>query len=77
MDQYAALLYAKWEAGMTGEDITGQWAEDGSKYAVKVPHQLRDLLVQMQNELCERFAELEDARRKLAFLEQRAKGVFH
>ena len=42
----------KWEAHPTDETlIIGTWAEDGSRYTLKVPHQLRDSIIMMQNSL--------------------------
>lgn len=48
---YGPLLHKPWRSdGLEG--IRGFWAEDDSLYMFRVPHQLRDMLVALQNELC-------------------------
>lgn len=68
MEQYGALLHQRWTPGLTGEDIVGFWAEDGSSFAIKVPHQLRDCLLSLQARLSERYCEIERKSRELSEL---------
>ena len=65
IDQFAALLHEKWWAGKDPDQITGTWAEDGSIYEIRCPHQLRDLLVELQNRLATRAKEVELLRQQL------------
>ncbi len=69
-ERYAPLLHAKWEPGSGEDHIRGYWAEDGTRYKIVLPCRLRDLLIELQNGLCERYAELDDARRRLADAER-------
>ena len=49
-----ALTFAPWAKNDSSENIiVGLWAEDYSKYRIVVPAQLRDLIIHMQNQLCE------------------------
>lgn len=76
MKGYGAILWAPWHAsGMDKQTITGQWAEDGSTYTITVPHQLRGLVIAMQNELCEKYRELDDLRRQLERKELEAQRI--
>jgi hypothetical protein len=73
MDEYAALLHAKWTSGgEAGSIIYGEWAEDGSRYELRVPMQLRDMLVSLQNALADRYQEIQSTRAKLGRLETEA-----
>jgi len=44
----------KWKCHPTDENlILGTWAEDGTTYSVKVPAQLRESIIYMQNQLAD------------------------
>lgn len=75
-DKFSALLHEKWWAGSDPDQITGTWAEDGSWYEIRCPHQLRDLLIEMQNRLCGRAKGIEELRRKLRESEHKFVTVF-
>jgi len=74
-ERYAPLLHAKWKPAPDKHQLQGVWPEDGSQYRLDVPHQLRDLLIELQNGLCERYAELVDARHRLADAERTLKKL--
>lgn len=67
-----AILHRKWEKGNITNDIIHYWAEDGSPVIIKVPYQLRDDIVEIQNWLSEKYQKIEEAQNKLA----RAKRFF-
>ena len=48
---YAALVDKPWKKGSLNNIIIGQWFEDDGEYTMIIPPQLRDELVEMQNEL--------------------------
>jgi hypothetical protein len=58
-DKFAALLHMKWIAGDKDNHITGYWGEDYSMYTIICPHQLRDLLIEMQNWLADKYQTIE------------------
>jgi hypothetical protein len=73
MDKYAALLHDRWEADETDDElINARWAEDHQKFYIQCPAQLRDLLVELQNALADRYIEIVAARTKLVELERQA-----
>jgi hypothetical protein len=41
----------KWKKGNSDDIIIGYWSEDNSPYTITCPHQLRNLLVKLQNNL--------------------------
>jgi hypothetical protein len=46
----APLFFEKWTPSRYKPDvIVGYWAEDGNEYEIIVPVQLRDLLIEFQN----------------------------
>lgn len=50
--RYGALLHEPWKVHPTYQDrLIGTWAEDGSEFEIHCPHQLRDLIVQLQNRI--------------------------
>ena len=63
--KFSALLHAKWKPGPEPTEIVGRWAEDESTYTMDVPEQLRDLLVELQNHLADRYAQLRLFTRKV------------
>lgn len=73
IDHFSAITWSKWVAAPNQERvIIGHWAEDNSTYDITCPPQLRDLLIEMQNALHEKYAEVERLRRELSEAERRA-----
>ena len=69
--KWGAILHKKWWAAHdSATTIYGQWYEDGAEYEIKVPSQLRDIILEIQNWLASRYADLEMARDKVVRLEQ-------
>ena len=67
MRKYAALLDTEWEVSLDSKEvIRGRWAEDGSSFLITCPPQLRDLLVELQNCLHDKYHEIENQQRELA-----------
>jgi hypothetical protein len=64
MKKYSALLWEKWQIGEKPDEIIGKWAEDCNPYTVTVPAQLRGQLLEIQNLLAARYAELERFQRE-------------
>lgn len=59
--RFSAILHEKWVVDQnTGCFIIGRWAEDMSSYTIDCPSQVRDLIVQLQNKLCEHYQALEN-----------------
>ena len=56
--KYAALLYREWERGIDPDTIVGHWAEDDSTYEIKVPHQLRDAIIELHNKIQHRYLDV-------------------
>ena len=74
--KFGALLHKKWEADKSGTTtIIGYWAEDNGKYFIDVPTQLRSCIIEMQNALSDKYAELEDAKRRVQELENQLRKV--
>ncbi len=72
LDRFAPILYDKWRPATNCDgSIVGTWAEDGSSYTIECPNQLRDLIVEMQNILADRYLELQNKRDELASIERR------
>ena len=46
---WGAILHKEWLKGDRGDEIIHFWAEDNNKIILKVPPQLRDQIVEMQN----------------------------
>ena len=46
---YGAILHRPWVQDSNNEGIIGFWAEDNSEYYIKVPYQLRDMIIEIQN----------------------------
>lgn len=70
VDYFSAITWSPWIAGTTEDEIVGEWAEDGSHYTIKCPHQLRDLLIEMQNRLNSQHDEVMSLRNKLTEAER-------
>ena len=75
LDKYGAILHAEWKKGLNKDTIIGYWGEDMSPYEMKIPGQLRDILIELQHSLCDRYTEIEDARAKLRLLEGNASKI--
>lgn len=58
MNEYDAILWEKWEAAKEPDEIIGYWAEDNNPYTIRVPAQLRNMIVEMQNCLADRRTEM-------------------
>ena len=67
-----AILYKEWMKGEQENEIIHFWAEDGTKAILKVPPQLRDQIVEMQNWLSMKQQKIDSLDRDLA----RARGFF-
>jgi hypothetical protein len=76
MKKYAAILHAPWVRGNDPGKIDGFWAEDASLYTVTVPEQLRNMLVDLQNNLSTKFRELEEKEQELNELRARLRLFF-
>lgn len=63
LPKFGALLDSKWTASDAFSGlIHGYWAEDFSTYHITMPHQLRDMMVELQNILCDALAAAESAK---------------
>jgi hypothetical protein len=72
-EKFGALLAFPWEASPSQPtEIIGQWAEDGSRYTVICPEQLRKQLVTLQVQL---YAQLEAVRRQRSELHTREQAI--
>jgi len=63
--RFEALLHTKWLAGEEYNIIIHHWAEDGTKAFLDVPSPLRDMIVELQNLLCDRYLEVKKAEEAL------------
>jgi len=54
----ASILASAWEAGGPADAIIGSWAENGDTYSIRVPTAIRDALIDLQNCLHARYAEI-------------------
>jgi len=76
IDKYGALLWEKWKPGLEKDIINGYWAEDGSFYIIDCPHQLRDMLIQLQNQLSDLYQKWDKDSRDLRELERLMNKIF-
>jgi len=76
IEKYGALLHAPWERGNATDEISALWAEDSNVFIIYAPPQLRDLLIEMQNELHAKVDEIRKAKHKLHQLEIESSAVF-
>ena len=60
LNKYGALLHSVWKPKEAPDRIGGCWAEDFSPFEITVPHQLRDLLVDLQNDLSKEYNKKDD-----------------
>ena len=73
IDHFSAITWSPWTAAESADNtIIGRWAEDNSTYLITCPHQLRDLLIEMQNALHVQYDEVETLRKKLIEAERRS-----
>lgn len=73
IDYFSAITWSPWVPAVNQERIIiGHWAEDNSTYEITCPHQLRDLLIEMQNALHVQYNEVETLRKKLMEAERRS-----
>jgi hypothetical protein len=71
-----ALCNDKWKAAEGDEGrIIGTWCEDGSTYVISCPHQLRPLLIALQNNLYELFRRRIVASRAVSEVEELLKRL--
>lgn len=69
--KWGAILHSHWLKDINDATrIIGKWAEDGTDYEIKVPSQLRNQIVEIQNWLCDQYTELKRTREKVCSLEQ-------
>ena len=76
MDRYAALLHMKWKKSDNDGVIIGNWIEDLNEYSIKVPSQLRDLLVDLQNGLSIKYNEMVELEKDLRKYKQDFSSIF-
>jgi len=70
VEYMGALLHAPWVPSPDSDGvIIGEWAEDNSTYGIACPPQLRPLLIELQNNLCRRFIELNNLKSRVSTLE--------
>ena len=72
MKIWDAVLHKEWIKGDNEDAIIHFWAEDNSRVVFKVPPQLRDQIVEMQNWLAAKQQKIDSLERELA----RARGFF-
>lgn len=71
------ICYSKWQPSAANKsDIIGKWAEDDSEYLIIVPPQLRDAIVQFQNQVYEAYVELQTTEGLAAQRRERLERVF-
>ena len=71
-----SILDSAWTRGSSDDEIVGQWAENGSPYIIKVPSQLREPILSMQNMLQSKYDAIKAMKRKLAELERGFLSIF-
>lgn len=77
LENYGALIYEAWEVDTHDKSvIIGRWAEDGNEYRISVPYQLRDLLIDLQNELNWAYLQLKTAEERVRELRKVANSLF-
>ena len=63
LKRFGPILHSKWKAdGSSLDVITGFWAEDFSRFEIKVPAQLRSLIIELQNRAHSEYLEQEKKR---------------
>ena len=71
--RFAAIAHSKWVACPKRADyIIGKWAEDDNKYEIKVPPQLRDQVIDLQNLM---YAQMQIIDRMYKALEEKVGNV--
>jgi len=77
IDKYGALLHQRWITdGISNNEIFGFWAEDGCYYKITCPHQLRNNLIQLQNQLSDLYQKWDKDSRDLRELERLMNKIF-
>lgn len=68
-NKWGAILWKKWEKGAILQEIIGYWAEDNNEYKITVPYQLRDMIIEMQNWLSDKYQKIQVAKKAIVDLE--------
>ena len=76
MDKFVPLLHMKWKKHEEVNKIIGYWIEDFNEYTIKVPSQLRDLLIELQNGLSEKYSEMIELENDLRKYKQDFSSIF-
>jgi citrate lyase gamma subunit len=76
IEEFAPILYSKWEPGIHESVIIGQWTEDDSEYEITVPPQLRGLIIDLQNSLQQKYTETIEAEETLMRLKVQFADVY-
>jgi hypothetical protein len=70
-EKFGALCDSPWTPSpINNEHIIGRWAEDGSTYVVICPHQLRDQLIHLQNQVFRQLYGIRELKNELVGLER-------
>ena len=64
LQKFGAILESHWVVVDNGV-IVGNWCEDGNSYQIKVPPQLQELIVELQNSLSDRYNEITELENQL------------
>lgn len=75
VDYFSPITWSPWVPNTEPDsenEIVGFWAEDSSKYKVTCPHQIRGLLIEMQNSLHIQYDEIVALRKRLLEAETRS-----
>lgn len=74
LDELAPLLTSHWSANTKDECIIhGEWAEDFSDYEIKVPPQLRDVIIKMQHYMYNNYKKLMEYKKEISDTKRRFK----
>jgi len=67
---WGAILHRKWEKHSSSKDIIiGYWAEDLNEYQIKLPVQLRDIVIDIQNWLVDIYIKIDNLKSEVRRLE--------
>lgn len=69
-DRPEDVLINPWTAGDNPSTIFGAWGDDGARYEIFVPPEIRDQVIRMQNSMCSKFAALQEAKSAFEKLQQ-------
>lgn len=71
-----AILYSKWKATDGPDDeISGEWPEDSHPYCLRVPHQLRNEIIAIQNMLVDKAAEARELQTTITNAKKKLKAM--